>query len=357
MKNDQVKGILVKDIGGVLFNPKESKHTISFTGNMKYVSYIVLNVSDNKKNVDLPIDEVIRDQWMHVYKCQTACSCNQVNIQFPNIYRIVSTSFDELINVMSHPTFDINNMDAQVYLGADCSYFEDLPKFTTENQLKQAIGCKATIIKYYEENLILEISDKNVFDKCLNIGAMSIENKKPLFIDLYTTRNNPPMSDIDNDTWYENEMIHYKADIMQFVVKPDHQIFRFKWNSDIWLQQFHRTILPNTTANNIGNLQDHQGISADQMRQLLRMTVMLNTIGAIQNKSCIVDNQQVQLNLDPNLRTILYKHESKLKYGGPIPLTTIPYEQTDAQVLNEDCAQVYKNSTQKYKNLTNNNNN
>jgi len=51
----------------------------------------------------------------------------------------------------------------------------------------------------------------------------------------------PEESEIDADTWYEMEIPIYKADIMQFVTDLQHVIFRYKWNPQIWLEQFKRS--------------------------------------------------------------------------------------------------------------------
>ncbi|CAF1488467.1 unnamed protein product [Didymodactylos carnosus] len=180
--------------------------------------------------------------------------------------------------------------------GADCSYFEDLPRSTTEDQLREAIcrtiglenisplslhielnkqannacviACdaarkwatqsflylenksvskkenltcrlllrpipesykidttvnhtmfnnKAKMIKHRHDNLILEISDKNIFDYCLRVGALRINDRTSLIMTIYTPFSDPEEREIDSDTWYESEMFRYQPDIMQFV--------------------------------------------------------------------------------------------------------------------------------------------
>ena len=427
VRNDKIKDRLVTAIGKIVWNPKDDTHTISFTDTFQFVSFIVLNVTDNKKNVDLPKPEEIVSEWIKVYNAEKPRSCDQVNIQFPNIYRIVSTSYDELPGIIPTPVFNINNLIAQVYLGAYCSYFEDLSKSTTEDKLREAIGkviglenisrsslhielnkqsnnaCiiasntarkwatknfiylgdkptfkkedltyrlhirhvseiynidgilnhqifdgKARIVERRGENLIVEVSDKNIFDNCLKFGVFRPENKSPLFMELYTTLSDPRETEIDNDTWYEDEMIRYKPDIMQFVANPDHHIFHYKWNSKIWLQQFKRAISHKYGSHSNIDSRDRRGSSIDQMYHLLQMTVMLNTIGVIRKKSYMINDHQVILHLDPKLETIVYNHASKLEHAGPIPLTKTPFTKTDVQVVNEDCIVIYKNCIEKY---------
>ncbi|CAM4844092.1 unnamed protein product, partial [Rotaria magnacalcarata] len=324
-------------------------------------------------------DEILK-RWIQINHGERTSSCDQVNIQFPNIYRIVSTSFDDSIAVMSNPDFLINKLLAHVYVGAQCRYFEDLPKSITKEQLEMAIcdllGIKilppfslhielnkqtsnaciiaadtarqcatrdvlyldgksilikdnlafrlllyplnevhdnndilnqkifdgqAKIIEQRRDKLILEISNKEVYDECLRFGVLRIGTKPILIIENYIPLHDPEELEIDADVWYDSEMIHYKPDIMQFIANLDHPIFRYKWNADAWLQQFQKAKSSNFTTD------AHSDLSSDQTRHLLQMTVMLNTIGAIRKKVYLINDQQIKLNLDSKLKTIVYK--------------------------------------------------
>ncbi|CAF2997095.1 unnamed protein product [Rotaria sp. Silwood2] len=92
-----------------------------------------------KNDINLPKPDEIVNRCIKIYNVEDPRSCDQTNVQLPNIYRVVSTSFDDVHVVMSNQDFLINRLVAHVYIDADCSYFEDLPKSTTKEQLKEAV--------------------------------------------------------------------------------------------------------------------------------------------------------------------------------------------------------------------------
>ena len=158
-------------------------------------------------------------------------------------------------------------------------------------------------------------------------------------MDVYNALSNPEASELDIDTWYETEMPQYKPDIMQFVADPRHPIFRYKWNSQIWLQQFKQTT-PHDHDNR--NVRDRKETDINMTRHQLRVTVMLNTIGVILQRSYTIDDHKVKLNVDTHLKTIVYDHRSKLERCERIPATVPTYKLTRVEVVNEDCLVVYK---------------
>ncbi|CAF4809981.1 unnamed protein product [Rotaria socialis] len=115
--------------------------------------------------------------------------------------------------------------------------------------------------------------------------------------------NDPKNIEIDADNWYEMEKLDIKRpDIKQFVVTPEHPIFKYKWNAQNWLEQFER----------VKGVRDQQ---SDRKRHLLRITTMLNTIGVIHNKSYTVETggnkKEIKFKFE-QLKTIAYNHRSKL---------------------------------------------
>ncbi|CAF2147898.1 unnamed protein product [Rotaria magnacalcarata] len=420
--DNQIKNRLVDEIKQLALDPIEGTSLISFRDKIEIISYIVIDKTNEKKNVILPKADEILKRWIQINHGERTSSCDQVNIQFPNIYRIVSTSFDDSIAVMSNPDFLINKLLAHVYVGAQCRYFEDLPKSITKEQLEMAIcdllGIKilppfslhielnkqtsnaciiaadtarqcatrdvlyldgksilikdnlafrlllyplnevhdnndilnqkifdgqAKIIEQRRDKLILEISNKEVYDECLRFGVLRIGTKPILIIENYIPLHDPEELEIDADVWYDSEMIHYKPDIMQFIANLDHPIFRYKWNADAWLQQFQKAKSSNFTTD------AHSDLSSDQTRHLLQMTVMLNTIGAIRKKVYLINDQQIKLNLDSKLKTIVYNHDSLLEVGQSIKLSATPYTETKVKVINADCVIIYEECSQKYK--------
>ncbi|CAF3248737.1 unnamed protein product, partial [Rotaria socialis] len=256
VRNTQIKNRLVEDIKKIILDLPGGTHLISFSDTIEIVSYIVIDKTHEKNDINLPNPSEILKRWVHLYTGEKPHSCDQISVQFPNIYRIVSTSFDDLLAAMSNPDFLINKLFTHVYIGADCSYFEDLPKSTTKEELETAIcnsiGMKtiatlslhielnkqtnnacviatdkarlwttksftyindrpiskrvnltcrlvvypmreihnndeivnqtifdghASVIERSGENLILEISDKKIYDNCLSVGVLTLKSK------------------------------------------------------------------------------------------------------------------------------------------------------------------------------------
>ncbi|CAF4897659.1 unnamed protein product, partial [Rotaria socialis] len=422
VRDNQIKNRLIDEIKQLALDPVEGTSLISFRDKIELISYIVIDKTNERKSVILPKPDEILKRWIQINHGERTSSCDQVNMQFPNIYRIVSTSFDDSVAVMSNPDFLINKLLAHVYVGAQCRYFEDLPKSITKEQLEMAIcdllgikilpsfslhielnkqtsnaciiaadiarectarnvlyldgksisikenlafrlflhplnedhdnndilnhkifGGQAKIIGQRRRQLILEISNKKVYDECLTFGVLRIGTNSRLIIENYIPLNDPEELEIDADVWYDSEMMHYKPDIMQFIADLDHPIFRYKWNADAWLQKFQ-----NAKSSIFAN-DAHSDLSSDQIRHLLQMTVMLNTIGVIRKKTYLINNQQIKLNLDSKLRTIVYNHDSLLELSQSIESSNTPYTETKVKVINADCVFVYEECSKKYK--------
>ncbi|CAF4481234.1 unnamed protein product [Rotaria sp. Silwood2] len=419
VRDNQIKARLIQDIKKIVLNPPIDASMVSFNATIQLVSFVVIENTNENRKISFPKPEEILIRWIKIYKESKPYSCDLVNIQFPNIYRVISLSFDDLSGTLSKTDFSINDLVAHVYVGADCSYFENLPKSMTREHLQEAIcksigvenrslvyievnkqtknACilasdqarkwsaksflylngkpisrkeylicrllvhpiskiynndeilnhtmfrgKAKLIEQQGENLVLEILDKEIFENCLTLSILSIENKPELKMEIYVPFTNREDCEINIKTWYRYEMTRYKPDIMQFIADLNHSIFRYKWNADAWLQEYQ-----NRTEHL--HLEHKSSLLSDQSRRLLQMTVMLNTIGTILKKSYLINNKQVALNLDPKLKTIVYNHESLLEYGSAAKLTVTPYKETNVEVVNEDCVILYENCCKRYK--------
>jgi hypothetical protein len=421
VSNDEIKEHLINDIEDLTLYLKEEKNTISFVERLELVSYIVLDISREKTDPVLPTADEISRRWVDLYKGEKPLDCSQLNIQFPNIYRLVSTSLDQLVSNFDHQDFKIKTYFAHIYFCADCSFLEDLPRSTTYDQLQSAIAnalkqphiassslhiqfnkqvgnaciiaadtarkwstmsylyvgdkpisktqtltCrlvvhpipptilpntiishsgfagKAKIYKQSGESLILEITDKNVFDECIKLGALRLPNKQMLSMDVYSALTNPEGSEIDADTWYDTEMLKYKPDIMQFVANPDHDIFRYKWNAKIWIEQFEKATPHKSSIDFPKDPREQRGTAIDQLRHQLQMTVMLNTLASIRKKSYFIKDREIKLNLSNNVKTIVYNHQSKLEKGGKMPIKAPPFSKTTVRVVKDDCVVAYE---------------
>ncbi|CAF1353937.1 unnamed protein product [Adineta steineri] len=193
-----------------------------------------------------------------------------------------------------------------------------------------------TIIKIEpsDNDIIVELSSKSVYEKCLEQRVLRMDN---LTINITSNSHSSKNTDddINNLNWYETEMLDGKSNIMQFFTQPEHRIFGLKWSCQAFLDQFHGR----PSENN-----NHQETISNEKRHLLRMTVMLNTIGIVEKGNYSIDNKKIQLK--PNqLNTIVYNHQSKLQHE--ITLSSCveikyPYESTSVQVINEDCLIVHE---------------
>ncbi|CAF1117327.1 unnamed protein product [Adineta steineri] len=415
---DEIRDRFIYEVKQIALDPGFGKAVISFVRELELISYVVIEVAKENKNIILPTTEEIRRRWMEIYKGERPSICEQLNVEFLNIYKIVVTSLDELLKAMKYRDFTIKDRLAQVYLCTHCSFLEDLPQSITEDQLRKAISieiqepnvsstsiyiqlnkqtrnacilatntaqiwstksylqidgkifpkqskltCRLCIyslpssfdiqkiIKHEEfkgkvldykqhgNNLVLELSDERIFNECLTRGVFRVNHNECFRTGVYTISNNPETNEIDGDTWYETEMPRYKPDIMQFISDPNHDIFRYKWNPQIWFKQFKNTISDNR---NEKQMRDRRDTPSDITRHQLRVTVMLNTLGVVRNKNYMIHDQRFQLKIDKHMKTIIYDQRSTLEQAGKLPITKPPYSKTRVDVSNEDCLIVYE---------------
>ena len=201
---------------------------------------------------------------------------------------------------------------------------------------------KAMITKRRGTNLILEISDKNIFDECLRAGSLSVDDRMIIPMKIYVAFSDPEDNEIDADIWYGGEMHQYPANIMSFVDNLEHQIFQYKWNSQAWIEQLQSTAPQNQAGCNQNRSHFGRSTSINNQRHYLRVTAMLNTIGAIRKKKYRIDEREFDLHLNQNLKTIVYNHLSKLQPARPIPTAKPLHQQTIVKVKKEDCLIAYE---------------
>lgn len=230
----------------------------------------------------------------------------------------------------------IRSVPSKVVLKSICQHSSFLGKL---------INCKPI-----GQDVILEITDRQLFDVLVRKGAFQLDADHVYKVEAYVPSNNPEASEIDATTWYESEMLQYKPDIMQFLPQPQHAIFRYRWNPHIWLEQYLRAGSEKGDES-FGNMRRERGRGdgANETRHRLLVTVMLNTFGTLLRKSYLVDDRPVALNLNSQLKTIVYTHKSKLQLGGKRALTAPPYQKTRVDVVNEDCMVIYEHLVKKGK--------
>ncbi|CAF1560009.1 unnamed protein product, partial [Adineta ricciae] len=196
--------------------------------------------------------------------------------------------------------------------------------------------------KYADKKLLVIVKDKYVFGKCLRLKKLEIDGQS------FRISENVESQEMDDceinaQTWYKTKMIKVKSDIMQFLDDPHHFIFKCRWNAKAWLEEFENSA---STPHHDASRSDKSS-KPDQTRHLLRMTVMLDTFAAVKKKRYFIDDQEVKLNLDDRLTTIIYNHQSKLEQCSQIPYKKIQHDRTNIQVQQEDCLVVYEKLVEK----------
>jgi uncharacterized protein (TIGR02452 family) len=396
---------LVSNVLSMVLDPQRGTN-ISFVKELELESYIVLD--QHKKKI--PSSDEVAHFYVQAYNVEEPTTCDLVSVVFPNIFRIVSKSLDDLITVASSTNFCIDNIPAIIYSHAECSFFQELPANTTDDKLSSAIkaqigdkellatsfhvqfdkktgnavilmpksvkqwitqgfltidgrniskkaklACRvlvAPILRDFDidsildhklfadhvvthnhinNHLILELDSMDAYNNCLSVGALRI-GKTLLNITEHATVSDPEANEIDAETWYETDMKQIKPDIMTIINDHDHPIFHYKWNAKNWIEQFKKV---ESTERHVKD--------DDLTRHLLRVTVMLNTIGVVRKQRYMVGKNEVILKPE-RMQTIVYNHASKLSTGKKISVTEMkaPYPSTTISVVNQDCLVLYE---------------
>ena len=128
------KQYFVSYVRSIVLNPLSST-IISFTDFPGLVSYIDFD----SKAKTIATEHNVQQRWTEIYKSTPLEQYQSVSAFFPNIFRIVFTSVDDLLEASTITDFVVNNQLATIYFRADCSYFEDLPAELNEEELFSSI--------------------------------------------------------------------------------------------------------------------------------------------------------------------------------------------------------------------------
>ncbi|CAF3934269.1 unnamed protein product [Rotaria sordida] len=260
-------------------------------------------------------------------------SSNAVIIASSTVYQWLAMKF---VNIQNELIFKTANISCKLIIKPipnDLSSAAIFSHTIFQNSVKQ------NNYKRIGENLVVEITDSDVYNKCLNIRFIEIiHNEDQLRLQIvpytYTAVINPEDADINEENWYSARMLDHKPDITQF--DPRHPIFRYKWNSKIWLEQFTNVTKQFANTNDSNERRKH-----DLFRRMLRVTVMLKTIGAIRAKKYDLEDvaTKTEIKIEPltPLVTIVYNHQSKLTESAEMNSRLPPFESTSVRVMNEDC--------------------
>ncbi|CAF1357620.1 unnamed protein product [Adineta steineri] len=259
-------------------------------------------------------------------------SSNAIILASNSLHKWLSMKF---ININGQLIFKVANIASKLIIK---SIPFDFPLQLIFNHSIFKKSIKEDVAKLIGEHLVVEVNDKRIYEECLKIGAFEVRtngDRLTLRIIPHTMLEDPDNSEITIENWYGTQMQTHKPDITQF--DPRHPIFRYKWNSKIWLDQFMRNKreTEQITDQNERRLNDF-------IRRMLRVTVMLNTMAALRNGKYTLEDSttktEVFIKLPSPLVTILYNHQSKIILSSKLNQTaTPPFNSTHVRVLNEDC--------------------
>ncbi|CAF1651583.1 unnamed protein product, partial [Adineta ricciae] len=129
----QTKNRLVQSIQEITLNVGGKSNTIQFVDTLELISFVVLEIN---KDLSYPSAKEINVRWKDLYGGERPRSCEQFDRYFPNIYRLVTTSLDEILQIMHNSDFSVKKQNGRVYFCANCSFLTDLPTSTFEDEIR-----------------------------------------------------------------------------------------------------------------------------------------------------------------------------------------------------------------------------
>jgi hypothetical protein len=115
LHTEEDKDNVINVIGKILID-KSSDTIVSFVNELELISYVVI---ETKSLNNIPLSDDVCRRWIQLYKSSSPPKCEQLSIQFPNIFRITTYSLDELMKALPIKEFSIDNQFATVYFRAD----------------------------------------------------------------------------------------------------------------------------------------------------------------------------------------------------------------------------------------------
>ena len=186
--NDDEKGFLLKNYEEVTLDYPNEQTKFSLTDTLEIVSYIVLDTPKSMRKVLLPSADDVTNLWTKYNSGDQISSCDCLDTQFPNIYRLITTSFDELIRDTRETSLTIGDLPAKLYYNADCRFLENLPNSINEDNLRDAISFAAGKSNLSLSSLFIKLNDQThnaciitiyparkwLMEKALTIGGKEI---------------------------------------------------------------------------------------------------------------------------------------------------------------------------------------
>ena len=126
--------------------------TVSFTEQLELTSYVVVQAKDDK---NLPSTKDLSRRWKDLHPHHSPPEFERLSAQFPNIFRVVMHSLDELLKCVSTTEFKMGDHFATVFLCADHCFLEDLPRTTNLDRVR--------------ETIMNDIGDKHISSDCIHV--------------------------------------------------------------------------------------------------------------------------------------------------------------------------------------------
>ena len=134
LANRDDQDLLVQSHESIVLDPRAGT-TIRFVTELSLDSYLVLETT---KKSDITSQDIAQ-RWQILSRSSQPTRCEVVSDQFPNVFKLIFHSLDELLAAQSIDVFAIQSHPVRVYLRAECSFLEDLPIYLDESKLRDAI--------------------------------------------------------------------------------------------------------------------------------------------------------------------------------------------------------------------------
>ena len=335
----------------------ESKEKVTFVDELEFVSYVVF---DTKNGRDPPSSDEINEHWQKSWNDGINSRCEPLCPEFPNIFRLVTSPFDKLLTFA--PPRKLLGQSITIYHRPDCCFFMDVPENFTLNGFYSALSDQISVRGLNERSVyvqhdpverravVLTCGDARRWSsfKSIKVNGHEIEKRTKLTPKpARAVRDKRPKEEQEEEeitasNWYGRRMLQRRSTIVEYITEPNHPIFQWKWNPEAFLEQFNR--LKAVDRHGTPHERDRRGTETNEQRHLLRMTVMLNTIGMVKRGQYSINGKVHPIKTDP-LKTIVYTHPSKLKDRMTTASIDIPHKSTKVEVWNEDCLVAYQRLT------------
>ncbi|CAF1334220.1 unnamed protein product, partial [Adineta ricciae] len=237
---NEIKQQLVEHVQQIKLTIEDNEITIPFSDTLEVVSFVVLDKSNQRTSSRLPTPEDISRKCAIYLNVEEPLSCAVLDAQFPNIYRLIYEFSDQLSKSDTQQKTFIDDISAQIYLFADCSFLEDLSISTTEISLVSAIKKSIQQKSISSSNIYAQIDQhtsracvivtgearKWITQSCIDIDGRKILRRSFNYRLLIEPVSKSAVDRIINHQVFNGKVIHHKyADKKLLITVEDKYIF------------------------------------------------------------------------------------------------------------------------------------